>query len=171
MGEVGPEFDRDGENQAGLNQLVERFEKIRKCQARYGVREWSNRGLHSVAGKINPLQKVSNLVSANAESDLKHFRIGHLLTHGCVKARSALLNLSEVKGRHIRDRLNVIVALKIVVVFAFVIGIGSGNGGYSVERQRLRKGGTEVRIGGAAVANVPTGVDVKLHEVGEAQLT
>ena len=41
---------------------------------------------------------MSDLISADAKSDLEHFRIRHLLAHGCVKARAALLDLSEVKS-------------------------------------------------------------------------
>src|SRR5580658_5502168 len=53
--EVRPEFAGNREDQAGLNQLVQRFEKVGECQAGYGVGKWCNRGLHAIAGKINPL--------------------------------------------------------------------------------------------------------------------
>src|SRR5580658_5031749 len=110
MGEIGPEeFARDGKDQAGLNLRIEWAEKIGKCQTGYRVRKWRNRGLHSVARKINPFQKVSDLVSTNAKSDLKHIRILYFLTHGSVETGATLLNVSEVKGRCIRDRLNMIV--------------------------------------------------------------
>ena len=120
MGEVGAdEFARNGEDQAGLNQAggLQRWvvEKIGKRQAGYGVGKWRHRLLHSVTRKINPFQKVSDLVSTDAKGDLKHFRIRHFLTHGCVKTRSALLDVSKVKGRYIRDRLNMVVTEKIGV--------------------------------------------------------
>ena len=41
-----------------------------------------DRGLHSIAGEINPFQEVSYLVSADAESDLKNLRVTCFLTHG-----------------------------------------------------------------------------------------
>src|SRR5271155_3650473 len=115
MREVALEFERDWENQAGLNLPLERAEEIGKCQARYGVRKGRHRPLHSVARKIYPFQKVRDLVSTNAEGDLKHFRICHFLTQSCVETRAALLDVSEVKARYIRDRLNMIVAQEIGV--------------------------------------------------------
>src|SRR3984885_8757803 len=51
-------------------------------------------------------------------------------------------------------------AVEIVVV--------SGNRGDVFKSNRLREGGAKIRIGGAAVANVPTGIDSEIHEVGEA---
>jgi hypothetical protein len=62
------------------------------------------------------------------QGDLKHFRIRHFLTHGCVKTRTALLDVSEVKARNIRDRLNMIVAGKVGVGSAVEIVVVSGNG-------------------------------------------
>src|SRR5580704_1272791 len=170
LGQVWPEFDRYGEDEARLNQGIERAEEIGECQAGYGVRKWRHRGLHSVPRKIHPFQKVSDLVSTNTKGDLEHLRIRHFLTHGCIKTRSALLNLSEMKGRYIRDRLDVIVARKVGVGSAVEIAIGSGNGGNPIERDRLSKGGAEVRIGCTAVTNKPAGVDIEMHEVCEAQL-
>ena len=113
---------------------------------------------------------MCDLVSSNAVHDPNHFLRRRLLNQGSVKARTALLDVSEVKGRHIGDGLDVIVALEVAVGFAFVIGIGSGNCGNTSERNRLRKGRAEIRIGCAAIANVPTGVDVQIHEVREPQL-
>src|ERR1700691_3781578 len=150
MGKVGPEFDRDGEDQAGLNQRIEWAEEIGECQAGYGVRERRHGSLHSVACKINPFQKVSDLVAADAEGNLEHFRIRDFLAHGCVQTRSALLDLSEVEGGYACDRLKVVVATKDGAQFAVVIRIGSANGRNSSESNRVRKIGAEVRIGGAA---------------------
>src|SRR5271155_4122347 len=89
MGEVGAdEFAWDGEDQAGLNQVgrLQRWvvEKIRKRQAGYGIGEWGHRLLHSIARKIDPCQKVSDLVSTDAKGDLKDFWIRYFLTHGSV---------------------------------------------------------------------------------------
>src|SRR5580693_6085599 len=113
------EFARNGKDQAGLNQTawLQRWvgEKIGKRQAGYGVRKRRHRPLHSIARKINPFQKVSDLVSTDAKGDLKHFWIRHFLTHGGVKTRAALFDISEVKGRHIRDRLDMVVTGKVRV--------------------------------------------------------
>src|ERR1700679_2099556 len=174
MGEIRTdEFARDGKDQAGLNEGggLQRWviEEIRKRQAGYGVGKWSYRLLHSIASEINPFQEMSDLVSTDAKSDLQHLWIRHFLTHRCVKTGATLLNHSEVKGRHIRDRLSMEVGKKVVADGCAVeIGIVSGNGGDPTESDRLRKGGAEVRIGCAAVANEPTGVDVEIHEIGEA---
>ena len=124
--------------------------------------------MHSVARKINPFQKVSDLVSADAKGNHKHFRIRDLLTHGRVKTRAALLNKSKVEGRCIRDRLNMVVAMKIGVGSTLEIVVVAGNGGNICERDRLREGGAKVWIGCTAVAYEPAGVDVEMHEVGEA---
>ena len=72
-GKVGPEFDGDREDQARLNQRVEWTEKVGEFQAGDGVREWRDWSLHSVARKIDPFQKVSNLVAANAKRDREYF--------------------------------------------------------------------------------------------------
>ncbi len=61
------EFARNGKDQTGLNQRIERAEEIGKRQSRFGVSKRRNRGLHSVAGKIYPFQEVSDFVSANAQ--------------------------------------------------------------------------------------------------------
>src|SRR3984885_9455601 len=174
MGEIrAEEFARDGKDQAGLNEGggLQRWviEEIRKRQAGYGGGKWRHRLWPPFARKVDPFQEVSDLISADAKSNLQHLRIRHLLTHGCVKTRATLLNHSEVKSRHIRDRLSMEVAKKVVADGRAVeIGVGSRNGSNPIERDRLRKGGAEVRIGCAAVANEPTRVDIEIHEIGEA---
>src|SRR5208283_2463631 len=159
------------ENQAGLSRRIVRVEKIGKFQAGEMIAKWRHRGLHSIACKIHPFQKVGDLVPTNAESDLKYLRIRDFLTQGCVETGATLLDLSKVKGRHVRDGLNVIVSRKVRVGLAFVIGVTSGNGGNSIESDCLWKGGAEVWTGCAAIADEPAGVDVKLREVGEARCT
>ena len=124
--------------------------------------------LHSITRKINPFQKVRDLVSTDAKGDLKHLRIRYFLTHGRVKTRAALLNVSKVEARCIRDRLNMVVTGKIGVGSPVEIGIGSGNGRDILKSDRLRKGGAEVWIGCTAVADEPAGVDVEMHQVREA---
>src|ERR1700689_5306344 len=109
MREMLFECERDREDQAGLSRLLEWAEEIRERQAGNGVGKWRHWSLHSVARKINPFQKMSDLVSANAQGDFEPFRIRRFLTHGRVKARAGLFDVSEVKARNIRDRLNVIV--------------------------------------------------------------
>ena len=113
MGEVGAEeFARDGKDGAGLDE-VGRFqrrvvEEIRKRQAGYGIHKRRYRLLHSIAGEINPFEEVSDLVTTDAKSDLKHFWIRDFLTHGCVKTRAPLLNHSKVKSRCIGDGLKMV---------------------------------------------------------------
>ena len=65
-----------------------------------------DRRLHSVAGKINPFQEMSYLVSADAECNLKNLRATYSLTHGGVEARASLLDLAKMKCRDVRDGLD-----------------------------------------------------------------
>ena len=81
-------------------------EKIGKRQADGSVNR-RHRGLHSVARKIDPFQKVSDFVSADAQGDLQALPDPSLFDSGRVETRTALLDVSEVKGGRIRDRLNV----------------------------------------------------------------
>jgi hypothetical protein len=131
-----------------------------------------HRGLHSVAGKIHPFQKMRDLVSANAQGDLQHLGIRHFLTHSRVKTGATLLNGSEMKSRDVRDGLDLRVAGNVEIgVGRAVIGIGPGDGRNPVERDRLGKAGAEIRIGGAAIADEPARVDVELREIGDAKGT
>jgi hypothetical protein len=57
-----------------------------------------------------------------------------------------LLNCPEVKGRHIRDRLDMIVAGEIGVGLALETAIVSGNGGNPGEGDRLSEVGVEIRL-------------------------
>src|ERR1700679_3396409 len=50
------------------------------------------------------------------------------------------------------------------------IVIVSGNRGYIVQRDCLRKGSAQIRVGRAPIANEPTGVDIEVHEVREPRL-
>jgi hypothetical protein len=161
--EIGAdEFARDRKDQVRLNQggrKQRRFvEKIRKGET--PVRHRRDRRLYSVTCEIDPLEKVSDLVSADTEGDLKHLRMFNFLTHGCVKTGTPLFNVSEVKGCYIRDHLNVIGILE--------ISIGDGNGGPVIDIDSLRKRGAKVWIGCTAVANEPAGVYVEVHKVREA---
>jgi hypothetical protein len=47
---------------------------------------------------------VSDLVSTNAEGDLQHFQTADFLAQRRIVARSALFDVSKVKGRYVRDR-------------------------------------------------------------------
>ena len=60
-------------------QRIEGVEEIGKRQLGYRVLKRRNRGLHCVARKINPLQEVSDLVSANAQRDFQDFQTADLL--------------------------------------------------------------------------------------------
>jgi hypothetical protein len=111
--------------------------------------------------------KLSDLVSADAHGDFEHLRICHLSTHGCVKARTALLNHSEVEGCNGCNRLNMIVAGKVRVGGTVEIGIYFGNCGNTIESDGLGEGGPHIRIGCAAVANEPTRVDVEGSSMAE----
>jgi hypothetical protein len=169
-GEVTLEFEGNREDQAGLKAELPGFEEIGKGQTGCGIRKRCHGSLHAVTRKINPFQKMSDLVSTDAQGDLKYFRVRHFLAHGCIKTRAALLNVSKVKGRDIRDRLNMIVAGKVGIGYAIEIVVVARYSIDILECERLREGSTLVRIGGCAVANVPTGVDGELHEVRETQL-
>ncbi|MDT7814807.1 MAG: hypothetical protein QOJ42_4723 [Acidobacteriaceae bacterium] len=154
--------------QVGLNQIrrVQRWvvEKIAKRQAGYGVRKRRYGLLHTVAREINPLQEVSDLVSTNAKGNLKHLWVRHFLAHGCVETRAALLDHSKVKGGYIGNRLDMVVAGKVAVGRTVEIGIGSGNRGDPIQRDCLGKGGAQIRVGRAAIANEPAGIDIEVHE-------
>src|SRR5580692_6196422 len=159
MGQIrANEFTGDGKDQARLIQRIEWAEEIGKHQAGFGIRKRRHRGLYSVAGKIDPFQEVSDLVSPNRHRDFQHFQTADFLAKRLIEARSTLFDISKVKTRHIRDRLNMDVPAKAVRIAigegsALKIGIGSGNGGNPIESERLREGGAEVWIGCAAVAN------------------
>jgi hypothetical protein len=98
------ELAGDGKNQAGLNGRIEGIEKIGKGETLVG--DGRNRGLHSVASKINPFQKVRDLVSADTECDFQYFRSSNLLRHAGVEAGTTLLNVAEVEGGDIGNDLN-----------------------------------------------------------------
>src|SRR5580658_7338327 len=146
------EFGRDGEDQAGLDLRVEWVEEIGKGQLEYGVGERRDSWLDSVAGKIDPLEEVGDLVAANAECDLENFFAGDLAGHRCVEARASLFDGAEVEGSNVGDGLNVVGIVE--------IGIGDGDGGNVIESDGLGESRTEVRIGCAAVTREPTGVDI-----------
>src|SRR6202041_3852549 len=174
MRELGAdEFARNGKDQAGLNQVgwFQRWivEKIGKRQAGDGVRKRRDRDLHTVASEIYPFQEVRDLVSADAEGDFKDLRIRHFLTHACIEARTALLDVAEVKAGYLRGSLPVVVSLEVGVGGPVEIVVVPGNGRNIVESDGLRKRRAEVWIGGAAVANEPAGVDVEMHQIGEAR--
>jgi hypothetical protein len=57
-----------------------------------------------------------------------------------------------VEGRRVRDYLNVVGVVE--------IGVRDGNCSPILDGDRLGKRGSEVGIGGTAIANEPTGVDV-----------
>ena len=166
------EFAGNGEDQAGLNQIGRLQwwirEKIREREAGYGVRKRRHGRLHAVTCEISPLQEVSDLVSANTDRDLQHFQTGDFTAKRRIETRSTLFDHSEVKSRYIRDRLDMIVSGEVRIGSSVEIVVVPRNGGNIVESQRLRESAAEVWIGRTAVANVPTGVDVELHEVGEA---
>ncbi len=115
------ELARDRKDQAWLDECTQGAgEKIRKRQPI--VCDWSNRGLDSIAGKIDPFQEVGNFVSADAEDDLKELRARGFLPHRRVEAGASLLDVSEVEGCNVGDHLD-------VGGRAIEIRIGDGDGG------------------------------------------
>ena len=123
------------------------------------VRDRCHRRLDSVAGKIDPLQKVSDFVSPNTERDFQHFQTADFLAECRIKTRASLFDISKVERRSVGDDLNVVGIPKIC--------IGPGDGGAVGDVNGLRKGGAEVRIFCAAIACVPTGIDSHIHQVCE----
>ena len=134
-------------------------EKIRKRQA--FVRDGCNSRLDAIAGKIDPFQKVRDLISPNTQRDFQHFQTADLLAKRCIETRAALFDISEVERCSVGDDLNVTGVPE--------IGIGPGDGGAVGDGNGLRKCGGKVRVCPAAIADEPAGVDVEVHEVGEAQ--
>ena len=64
MRQIGvDELTRNGEDQAGLDLWIEWAEKVWKRQAGNRVGKRRDGWLHAVARKINPVQKMSNLIS------------------------------------------------------------------------------------------------------------
>ena len=95
MGKVGvDEFARNGKDQAGLNEVGRLQWGLLKKSGNDRPDMVSVNGatgcLHSISRKIDPFQKVSDLVSTNTKGDLKHLRIRNFLTHGCVGDSSRL---------------------------------------------------------------------------------
>ena len=84
-----------------------------------------------------------------------------------VETGTALLDVSKVKSGRVRDRLDMIVAGKIGIGSIVEIIIVSGNRGNVIQCQRLWKGSAKIRVGRTAVAYVPAGVYVEVHQVGE----
>ena len=64
-----------------------------------------------------------------------------------------MLDISEVEGCRVSDDLNEVGIRK--------IGIGPRDGGFVGEGDGLRKRGAKVRVGRAAIAGEPAGVDVE----------
>ena len=100
------ELARNREDQAWLDECTQGAgEKIRERQP--VVRNGSNRGLDSIARKIDPFQEVGNFVAADAEDDLKDLHAGGFVPHRRVEAGAALLDVSEVEGCSVSNHLNV----------------------------------------------------------------
>src|ERR1700723_4681449 len=157
----GGEFARNGKDQTGLNSAgrLQRWivEKIGKRQTGNGVLKRRHRGLYRIACKIDPFQKVSDLISPNAECDLQHFQTADFLAERGVETRSALFDVSEVESRYVRDRLDVVVTGKVGVGSALEILVVSGDGGNIIELESLRESGAKVWIGRTEVAHEPAG--------------
>ena len=154
------ELARDGEDQARLDECTQGAgEKIRKRQP--GVRDGCDRGLDAITCEIDPFQEVADFVSADAEDDLKELRAGGFLAQRRIEAGAALLDVSEVEGCNVGDHLD-------VGSGAIEIRIGDRDSGAVCDSNGLRKRGAKVRVGFAAIAGEPAGVDVEVLEAGEA---
>src|SRR5271170_5142410 len=106
-------------------------------------------------------------VSSNAQRYFQHFQTADFLAKRRVETRATLFNVSEVKARYVRDRLNMVVTGEVGVGSAIEIVVVSGNGGHMIEFKSLREGGAKIGVGGAAIAHVPTGVHIEMHKVRE----
>src|ERR1700756_4578291 len=95
------------EDQGGLQEGIARGVKIRKRQVVRRISKWRDWRLHPITRKIDPFEKVANLVTANAERDLQDFGAGHLLAESRIEACPTLLDKAEVKGRRVSYRLDV----------------------------------------------------------------
>src|SRR5262249_39735057 len=82
---------------------------------------------------------------------------------GAVKTRAALLDSRKVKARRIGDRLHV-GTYRVKLVWGRV-GVVYGNGGPIRNGDWSLEGVTKIRILGAAVSSIPTGVHVQVHQV------
>jgi hypothetical protein len=107
-----------------------------------------------------PSLKVSYLGSANCVQNAKDNFSGCLRYERAVKAGATLLNGREVKRRGVSNRLDMLGIRDIAV--------RSGNGRLIHDVDCLRECGIEIReirVLGAAVPSIPTGVHGKLCEV------
>src|SRR5208282_5356547 len=156
------ELARDGKDQAGLNRNIDGIagagrlvgvdwqKEIGKGKTSCGVGHRCDRLLNCITGKINPLEKMRDLVSADALSNFQHLQAAGFAAKRRIEAGATLFDVSEVEGRDVGDNLDVIGVVE--------IGIGDGDGGMVGDGQGLRKGRTKVWVFGAAIAGEPTSV-------------
>ena len=71
------ELGRNGENQARLDGRIERAEEVGERQFQFWISKGCDGRLHAIPGKIDPFQEMGYLVAADAESNLKDFRLTH----------------------------------------------------------------------------------------------
>src|SRR5277367_4939772 len=159
------EFARHREDEIRLQKWVRWIVEVgeRKAVVRHRsllVVEVKRRPLHSVAGKVHPFKEMSHFIATDAEDDPQNFKTGRLLAQSGVKAGASLLDRSKVKRCGIRNGLD--------VIFAFEIGVRPWNRRTIGDSEGLGKCRANIRIGGAAIAYVPTRVHVEMHEVCEA---
>src|SRR5580658_10599598 len=101
---------------------------------------------------------MTYFLSADTQRYLQDFRTGDLLAQSGIKARTCLLNKTEVKRGDVSDRLN---------IGQSEVGVGPGNSRDIGQRNCLLEGGSEIGICRAAVPGIPAGVHREVHEVGE----
>ena len=127
------------------------------CRRRLSVGKTEWRPLDGVACEIHPRQEMRNLIASDGKRDLQNRSSPHFLAEAGVETPTCVLNVPEVKSGGVRDGLNVTWTVKIRV---------DARNGLSIDyEERLREGCSKGRILQAAIAEVPTGVDVQMHEI------
>src|ERR1700726_4819002 len=118
-----------------------------------------------------PEAKVVDLDSANADEDSKNFRIRRLEGQRGIQARSTLLDECKVESRGVRNGLHASFLrgrrrnrLRLV---GRGVGVVQWNGGLVIDGEGPLEFHTEVGVLGAAVACIPTEVNVQLQQVGQ----
>lgn len=101
---------------------------------------------------------MADLVAADPEGDPQHFRARHLLAKGCIEAGARLLYEPEMERSGVGDGLDMVIRSEIRVV-------PGDRGELSLEQggQRLFKFRAEIGVPGAAIADVPAGINAELR--------
>src|ERR1700757_1648579 len=107
---------------------------------------------------------MHDLGSADTKEDSKNFETRYLLSQRRVEARATLFNITKVKSGREGDRLHM--GTWVIRVAQFVIISGNRSMQSACQSgDSIREGRAEIRIGRAAVAGPPAGVDSELLKV------